>query len=268
MKPAPPVTSTRGSRRHLGDDVVVGEERPRAAARAATATRRSSASARGVHRRRRAAARAAAPARPASSSMYVADEHPEAGRRPAARPTCSELQAPLPRNSRSSPACVQRQRSSGAGWYTCTPCVEARTRPPGAVTRRSSRTACGRVGAVLEHLVAEHEVEAARPRPAGRSTRAEEVGVADGVDGHVLGRAPANNGRYGFDAAADVEDAVAPALAAPPARPRRAASAASGARTAYVERAAARPAPVLAASGQAPRDGGGAGGDGSRRRST
>ena len=30
----------------------------------------------------------------------------------------------------------------GAGWYTCTPCVEARTRPPGAATRRSSRTAC------------------------------------------------------------------------------------------------------------------------------
>src|SRR5919201_962309 len=112
--------------------------------------------------------------------------------------TVTALQRPLFLKSRSSPACVQRQRSCGFGWYTITPCVEASTRPPGATTRRSSRTA--RPGSSTCSSVCVHSTSSKLPSGTGISSTVPSSSAAGFATSTPMysAIAPAKNGSYGL----------------------------------------------------------------------
>ncbi len=181
MKPAPPVTSTRAIRRppprgssRASVPGAVAQERNRTVERLADArsARTTNGTASG-----RACARFARRSIPWLTSIAMVAAVPAPGRDGNGRPfgICSEQAA----RARGASSARDHRDSGETGRRRAS---ASRTRPPGRTARRSSRTRRGRVGDVLEHLEAEHDVEA---RVLDRDRSIEPCRSACSFAGHV-----------------------------------------------------------------------------------
>ena len=172
-----------------------------------------------------------------------AEQHRETRRGTRAGATSTDCQLGVARRRAAQPCvCPAPIVLAARGGRPATPCVDASTRPPGAVTRRSSRTACAGSSQCSSTCVQRTRSKLASSTGAPRPTREFGDGVLDDVDPDVLARTLGEKGVVRLRAAADVEDAVALAGL------ERCSSsqAASGARTAQVGERQWRPPPLLA----------------------